>query len=295
MSEQYRECLAYLHQRPGAPIRFFDNRISFPIWQGTFLPYGQEWNPQLTTNHYKFTGKERDAESGLDFFGARFYSSTMGRWMSPDWADKPEPVPYADLSDPQSLDLYSYVRNNPMSKADADGHCEVDGEHHRGSCLWHKLGFYQTKVDKVNEARNFYAHNAIYDQHGHKINPSKLSDDQILQAFTDLNRQVQQNVLLYGFAFNYAHGLEVHHELPTQFEAEFRAVGLNIEDDDFKVILEFQEHRAAGTGIHAGNFEQSWNGQWEQFFKTFKQQGTAPTKAQVLEQLNKLRTQFGIW
>ena len=42
--------------------------------------------------------------------------------MSPDWADKPEPVPYADLSDPQSLNLYSYVRNNPMSHADADGH-----------------------------------------------------------------------------------------------------------------------------------------------------------------------------
>ena len=93
-----------------------------PPAQGTFLPYGQEWNPQLTTNHYKFTGKERDAESGLDFFGARFYSSAMGRWMSPDWADKPEPVPYADLADPQSLNLYGYVRNNPMSHADADGH-----------------------------------------------------------------------------------------------------------------------------------------------------------------------------
>ena len=94
----------------------------WPIWQGTFLPYGQEWNPQLTTNHYKFTGKERDAESGLDFFGARFYSSAMGRWMSPDWVDKPEPVPYADLTDPQSLNLYGYVRNNPMNHADGDGH-----------------------------------------------------------------------------------------------------------------------------------------------------------------------------
>jgi len=69
-----------------------------------------------------FTGKERDSETGNDYFGARYYSSTMGRWMSPDWADKPEPVPYADLSDPQSLNLYSYVRNNPMSHADPDGH-----------------------------------------------------------------------------------------------------------------------------------------------------------------------------
>ncbi|MFL6436913.1 MAG: RHS repeat-associated core domain-containing protein [Terriglobales bacterium] len=71
---------------------------------------------------YKFTGKERDAETGLDFFGARFYSSGQGRWLSPDWSATPEAVPYADITDPQSLNLYGYVRNNPMSRADADGH-----------------------------------------------------------------------------------------------------------------------------------------------------------------------------
>ncbi len=69
------------------------------------------------------TGKERDAESGLDYFGARYYASSMGRWMSPDWADKPEAVPYSSLDNPQSLNLYGYVLNNPLSHADADGHC----------------------------------------------------------------------------------------------------------------------------------------------------------------------------
>jgi RHS repeat-associated protein len=77
-----------------------------------------------------YTGKERDAESGLDYFGARYYASSMGRWMSPDWADKPEAVPYSDLSNPQSLNLYGYVKNNPLSQADPDGHCceEEDSE-----------------------------------------------------------------------------------------------------------------------------------------------------------------------
>jgi RHS repeat-associated protein len=79
--------------------------------------------PHLAYFAYKFTGKERDAESGLDYFGARYYASSMGRWMSPDWADKPEAVPYSDLENPQSLNLYQYVGNNPLSKADADGHC----------------------------------------------------------------------------------------------------------------------------------------------------------------------------
>jgi RHS repeat-associated protein len=69
-----------------------------------------------------FTGKERDTETGLDYFGARYYASNMGRWMSPDWADKPEAVPYSDLGDPQSLNLYGYVRNNPLNHTDPDGH-----------------------------------------------------------------------------------------------------------------------------------------------------------------------------
>jgi RHS repeat-associated protein len=71
---------------------------------------------------YLFTGKERDAESGLDYFGARYYASTMGRWMSPDWAAKAQPVPYAKLDNPQSLNLYGYVYNNPLSRFNPDGH-----------------------------------------------------------------------------------------------------------------------------------------------------------------------------
>lgn len=73
------------------------------------------------------TGKERDSESGNDYFDARYYSSAMGRFMSPDWSAKAEPVPYAKLDDPQSLNLYAYVRNNPLSRVDADGHCDKSG------------------------------------------------------------------------------------------------------------------------------------------------------------------------
>jgi RHS repeat-associated protein len=71
----------------------------------------------------KFTGKERDAETGLDYFGARYFSGAQGRFTSPDWSATPQPIPYADLKDPQTLNLYAYVRNNPLSRADADGHC----------------------------------------------------------------------------------------------------------------------------------------------------------------------------
>ena len=74
-----------------------------------------------------FTGKERDAESGLDYFGARYFSAAQGRFTSPDWSEKPQPIPYADLKDPQSLNLYAYVRNNPLRNRDLDGHWCVFG------------------------------------------------------------------------------------------------------------------------------------------------------------------------
>ena len=86
------------------------------------LPFGDGETCLATPTEHLFTGKERDAESGNDYFGARYYSSSMGRFMSPDWSAKAEPVPYAKLDDPQSLNLYSYALNNPLSNIDTDGH-----------------------------------------------------------------------------------------------------------------------------------------------------------------------------
>jgi RHS repeat-associated protein len=95
--------------------------------ESDFYPWGGEL--QFTngdSNHYKFTGKERDAETGLDYFGARYYSNGMGRFITPDWSSTPVPVPYADMGDPQTLNQYSYVRNLPLSSLDDDGHAKVE-------------------------------------------------------------------------------------------------------------------------------------------------------------------------
>jgi RHS repeat-associated protein len=93
--------------------------------ESDFYPWGGELQfVNNDSNHYKFTGKERDGETQLDYFGARYYSNGLGRFVTPDWSAMPEPVPYADLTDPQSLNQYSYVRNLPTTKFDADGHCD---------------------------------------------------------------------------------------------------------------------------------------------------------------------------
>lgn len=88
-----------------------------------FLPFGGERCVTSSSgNAYRFTGKERDPESKLDHFYARNYSSQYGRFVSPDGSREPKPLPYADLSDPQTLNLYSYVANNPLRRTDPDGH-----------------------------------------------------------------------------------------------------------------------------------------------------------------------------
>jgi RHS repeat-associated protein len=92
--------------------------------ESDYYPWGGEL--QFTnndSNHYKFTGKERDTETGLDYFGARYYSSGLGRWVSADWSAKPQAVPYAHFGNPQSLNLYGYSNNNPTTFGDPDGHC----------------------------------------------------------------------------------------------------------------------------------------------------------------------------
>ncbi|MFP5237884.1 MAG: RHS repeat-associated core domain-containing protein [Acidobacteriota bacterium] len=75
-----------------------------------------------TPAEHLFTQHERDAETGNDYFGARYYASSMGRFLTPDWSAKAEPVPYSKLDDPQTLNLYAYVGNNPFIRLDADGH-----------------------------------------------------------------------------------------------------------------------------------------------------------------------------
>ena len=91
-----------------------------------YLPFGEELfvgtGGRTTGQGYvgdnvrqKFTLKERDIETGLDFFGARYHSSTQGRFTSAD-------IVGGERSNPQSLNLYAYVLNNPLAYTDPTGH-----------------------------------------------------------------------------------------------------------------------------------------------------------------------------
>jgi RHS repeat-associated protein len=106
----------YYHQDHLGTSRLITGYGGWPVWSGTFAPFGQEVNPEITTNTYKFTGDEHDAESNLEHTQFRQLSTTQGRWLSPD--------PYLGsiaLANPQSLNRYSYVLNEPLRGRDPLG------------------------------------------------------------------------------------------------------------------------------------------------------------------------------
>lgn len=83
-------------------------------------PFGQVLarDSQATGQAVPFTsGEEHDTETGLDSYQFRSYNPTLGRWMSPD----PSGEHYANLRNPQSLNLYSYVLNDPLKYIDVTG------------------------------------------------------------------------------------------------------------------------------------------------------------------------------
>ena len=82
-----------------------------------YYPFGQQVNTVVDAAHdRRFTGQERDAESGLDYFGARYYHSVAARFLSVD------PVlESADPTNPQSWNRYAYTFNNPLKYVDKTG------------------------------------------------------------------------------------------------------------------------------------------------------------------------------
>ena len=87
-------------------------------YDADFYPYGGEITHTNTcTQNYKFTSKERDTESGLDNFGARYNSSSLGRFISPD----PKLMSLRRAVNPQEWNMYAYTGNNPIVYVDPNG------------------------------------------------------------------------------------------------------------------------------------------------------------------------------
>jgi len=85
--------------------------------EGTeYAPYGTVRTFAGTpVTSYRYTGKELDTDTGLYYYGARYYDPMIGRFITADSV-------VSDFYDPQDLNRYAYARNNPMKYVDPNGH-----------------------------------------------------------------------------------------------------------------------------------------------------------------------------
>ena len=179
----------------------------------------------------KFTGKTRDPEMGLDFFGARFYSAAQGRFTSPDRL-------FADQhgADPQSWNIYAYVGNNPMRFVDTNGQ-------------------WKTAI-----------HNAIIDGAFLNMSPSNIITMQAASRRVDnVEGQLSVNAYKHGMRAHYqskadarskADSFILDHETDAQIIAIFDGGVSNAALDEFGMALHTITDRLAPG--HKG--EQLWTG-----------------------------------
>jgi RHS repeat-associated protein len=126
-----------------------------------YLPFGVELGQSIgsrpacyTTDgvKLKFTGKERDGlgeNNGLDYFGARYFSGAQGRFTTPD-----PPILDQHITDPQSWNLYTYARNNPLRFVDPSGNAvELLGDEEQRK---KELALLQSQMSNKNAAGALY-------------------------------------------------------------------------------------------------------------------------------------------
>jgi RHS repeat-associated protein len=101
----------------GTPVAMSDASGEV-VWRADYMPFGEEH--EITgnvKNKNRFIGKEKDEETDLYYFGARYLDASTGRFIKPD----PVGIREADLLNPQRLNRYSYSLNNPYRYVDPDG------------------------------------------------------------------------------------------------------------------------------------------------------------------------------
>jgi len=242
--------------------------------ESDYYPYGGERVITAGVNNYKFTGKERDYESSLDNFTARYFGSTAGRFMSAD------PMG-GHVGDPQTLNRYAYVRNNSIGLTDPTGldfYIKCTGKDGTGACSYQDVGFtkdggaIRELVQGVwNENGEFTATRIGSDDNGNLIDKTTETGsytgtfDGSTVTFTNSNGDQSQGVWAEGtaatsgitgggqldsrFSFTFSdHGLGqqlnalfVFHGTLADAEAAltnagfYRASGINIGYDEFRL------------------------------------------------------------
>lgn len=110
--------IEYYHVDAIGSVRAVTGAAGAIVARHDFFPFGEEYlPPPATSDALRFAGKERDPETSLDYFGARYYRATAARFTSVDPVNNLQ----ANLANPQRWNRYAYATNRPLVVIDPDG------------------------------------------------------------------------------------------------------------------------------------------------------------------------------
>lgn len=106
------ELTYYIQDHLGSNMKVINGMLE--AQNNKYYAYGETETTGETENNYKYTGKELDDETGLYYYGARYYKPELGRFVQAD-------ALRGGIQDPGSLNRYTYVKNNPLKYIDPTG------------------------------------------------------------------------------------------------------------------------------------------------------------------------------
>jgi RHS repeat-associated protein len=141
------ETVVYYHTDAIGSVRMVTDAAGQVVARYDYQPFGLalDQTPPPPVERRQFAGKERDSETGFDYFGGRYYSSKQGRFTSPD-------VAAHNLENPQTFNKYRYALNNPLRYIDRDGLYEEDVHRNLTAVLALAAGFSQETATAIGAA-----------------------------------------------------------------------------------------------------------------------------------------------
>jgi len=129
--------VTYYHLDAIGSVRMMTNASGQVVERHDYLPFGEEWqSPTPNPERRLFAGKEQDQESGVEYFGARYYASQTGRFTTVDPLFDLE----ANLVEPQRWNRYAYAMNSPLRYTDPTGLYTCEGSNEDCSSIEGYLG-----------------------------------------------------------------------------------------------------------------------------------------------------------
>jgi RHS repeat-associated protein len=288
----------YYHLDALGSVRLVTDQSGQIVRRHDYLPFGEEYLPPATpSDPFRFTGKPRDAETALDYFGARYYRPRTGRFTTVDpattWLD--------NLVDPQRWNRYAYAKNGPFTYVDPDGQAV--------ETVWDLLNIALGVRSAVTNLRAGNVLAASIDAAGVVVDTlaaavpfvpggagSAIRAARAVEEIPDAVGAIRQatgglrSFTRSGFRENLVRltgrapeGVHAHHLLPVsgQFANRFARAGLNVNDPRLGAWWAKTDHLRNAK---------AWNDAWRRFFE----RNPKASAQEILDEARRLAALYGL-